>query len=63
MMKIVVDAGRCSGHAQCDFLAPDVYELDDRGYRANRELEVPLGLEDQAQDGAHVCPEGAITIP
>jgi ferredoxin len=62
MMKIVVDASRCSGHAQCNALAPDVYELDDRGYCAIREVEVPPGLEDQAQDGADACPEGAITI-
>lgn len=61
-MKIVVDASRCSGHAQCNFLAPDVYELDDRGYCSVRELEVPPDLEDQAQDGADACPEGAISI-
>jgi ferredoxin len=61
-MKIVVDSGLCAGHAQCAALGPDVYELDDRGYCAIQEAEVPAGLERQAKDGAAACPEGAITI-
>jgi ferredoxin len=61
-MKIQVDTNRCSGHAQCNAVAPDLYDLDDSGYCAIREAEVPLGLEDQARAGAGACPERAITI-
>jgi len=61
-VKVVVDSSLCAGHAQCAALGPDVYELDDGGYCAIRETEVPAGLEGQAKDGAAACPEGAITI-
>ena len=61
-MKIVVDKSRCSGHARCAATAPDLYELDDLGYVAIDELEVPAGMEKQAQDGAAACPERAITV-
>jgi ferredoxin len=62
-VKVVVDHGKCTGHARCAALAPDVYQLDDEGYNALQgEVEVPAGLEDQARDGAEGCPERAITI-
>ncbi|HLM06233.1 MAG TPA: ferredoxin [Blastococcus sp.] len=61
-MKIVVDKARCSGHARCAAAGPDLYELDDLGYNALTELEVPAGMEKQAQDGAAACPERAITL-
>lgn len=61
-MKVVVDSSLCAGHAQCSALGPDVYQLDDSGYCAVGEAEVPVGLEGQARDGAAACPEGAITI-
>lgn len=61
-MKVFVDTFKCSGHARCNIAAPDVYELDDLGYCAITELEVPEGLEAAAQAGADACPERAITI-
>ena len=61
-MKIVVDKARCSGHARCAAAGPDLYELDDLGYNALTELEVPAGMEKQAQDGVAACPERAITL-
>jgi ferredoxin len=61
-VKIVVDSSLCAGHARCNAYGPDVYELDDRGYCAIQEAEVPPGLQGQARDGADACPEGAITI-
>jgi len=61
-VKIVVDKSKCSGHARCAATAPDIYELDDMGYVALTELEVPAGMEKQAQDGAAACPERAISL-
>ena len=61
-MKIVVDKSKCSGHARCAAAGPDIYELDDMGYNALTELEVPAGMEKQAQDGAAACPERAISL-
>jgi ferredoxin len=61
-VKVRVDQQLCTGHARCNVLAPEVYELDDNGYCAVDELEVPPGLEAQARTGAAGCPERAITI-
>jgi len=61
-MKIVVDRSACSGHALCNGAGPDVYELDDNGYCAISELDVPSALEDQARAGADACPERAIVL-
>jgi ferredoxin len=41
-MEIVVDQGKCCGHARCNALAPDLFELDDLGYVTVREMEVPM---------------------
>lgn len=30
-MNIQVDTGLCSGHARCNAVAPDVYDLDESG--------------------------------
>ena len=61
-MKIAVDTGRCTGHARCHAVAPEVYQLDDDGYNALTEGEVPAGQEQHARDGAAACPERAITV-
>jgi ferredoxin len=62
-VKVVVDKAKCSGHARCAALGPDVYPLDDEGYNALvGETEIAPGLEAQARDGAEGCPERAITI-
>ncbi|MGC9666874.1 ferredoxin [Planosporangium sp. 12N6] len=61
-MRISVDRGRCSGHARCAALAPEVYRLDEEGYSVAGERAVPPGLERQAERGALGCPEGAITL-
>ena len=61
-MKVIVDREKCSGHARCNAIGPDIYELDDDGYIALSQCEVPAHLEQQAIDGADSCPEGAIRV-
>ena len=61
-MKILVDAEACAGHARCHALSPEIYDIDDDGYCAITELEVPVELEENATQGARACPERAITI-
>ncbi|WP_395109662.1 ferredoxin [Actinomadura sp. SCN-SB] len=60
-MKIVIDKDRCRGHARCNALAPELFDLDDLGYAAAGELEVPEGGERAALAGVRGCPERAIT--
>jgi ferredoxin len=61
-MQVSVDRDRCTGHAQCNAVAPDVYDLDDDGYCVIPNNDVSAGLENQAENGAAACPEQAITV-
>lgn len=61
-MKIRVDKARCAGHARCAAIAPELFELDDDGYIAVEEIEVPPGQEDLARRGARACPERILTV-
>jgi ferredoxin len=59
---IHVDKSRCTGHAQCNSVAAEIYELDDLGYCAVDGLKVSSGQELQALRGAESCPERAIAV-
>jgi len=61
-MKLKADHLRCSGHARCHALAPEVYDTDDvEGKVVLKMSEVPSSLQGQALRGARSCPERAIT--
>lgn len=61
-MKIRVRPGMCSGHARCAAVAPDLFALDEDGYIAFTEKEVPAGQEAAALRGVRACPERALFI-
>lgn len=62
MVKAIVDVGKCSGHARCVAVAPDIFVLDSDGYNDRAQNGVPPGMELVARRGARACPERAITI-
>ncbi len=61
-MRIRIDKGACVGNARCAAVAPDLFPLDDNGYIAVEEIEVPPGKEELARRGARACPERIILI-
>jgi len=61
-MRVHVDVEKCTGHARCWSLAPEVYELDDLGSNVTPVKDVPPELAEAARKGALACPEQAITI-
>ncbi len=61
-MKIRIDKAACVGNARCAAISEVLYPLDDDGYIAVEEVEVPPGMEDLARRGARACPERVITI-
>jgi ferredoxin len=61
-MRIRVDTEKCSGHARCLALAPEVYDLDDLGYNVTPVKDVALEFAEAARKGAEACPEQAIMI-
>jgi len=61
-MKIRIDKSACVGNARCAAISPELFPLDDGGYIAVQEVEVPPGMEALARRGARSCPERVITI-
>ncbi|MBV9842355.1 MAG: ferredoxin [Sphingomonadaceae bacterium] len=61
-MRIRVIEGKCSGHARCAAVAPDIFILNDDGYLDMPETAVASENEALARRGARACPERAIEV-
>jgi len=60
-MRIRVNADKCTGHARCYGLAPDLFDMDDYGLSSVvRVGTVPAEFEDKARLAIVNCPEYAI---
>jgi ferredoxin len=58
-----VDSGRCSGHARCNAISPEVFTLDDDGYsNIGENHPVRPAWEDAARRGVPACPEQALSL-
>lgn len=62
MMKVQLDADRCSGHGRCYVLAPAVFGSDDDGYGTVLDEAVGADHARDAELGTASCPERAITL-
>jgi len=61
-MKIRINKASCVGNARCAAVSEALFPLDDDGYIAVEEVDVPPGMEDLARRGARACPERIIVI-
>ena len=61
-MKIRIDKKACVGNARCAAISEELFPLDDDGYIAVEEVDVPAGMEDLARRGARACPERIIEV-
>lgn len=61
-MRVRIDPARCTGHGQCAANAPEFYQLDELGYAAPLDVEVPSDAADAARLGAAACPEKAVDV-
>ena len=61
-MRVRVDHDRCEGHARCNAINPQLFELDDVGYSSVDSLEIPAGFEQDARNAVANCPEMAISL-
>jgi ferredoxin len=62
-LTLITDRARCTGHARCHALAPELFELDDRGYTALPAMVVvAAGDEAAARTGAESCPERVFAL-
>lgn len=61
-MKIRIDKKSCVGNARCAAISEELFPLDDDGYIAVEEIDVPPGMEALAKRGARACPERIIEV-
>ncbi|MFF3574824.1 ferredoxin [Nocardia jiangxiensis] len=61
-MRVHIELDQCEGHGLCAATAPDLYELDDDGYAAEADLDVPEGMLGEAESGVSACPMRAIRL-
>jgi len=61
-MKILINKTACVGNARCAAVSEELFPLDEVGYIAVEEVDVPAGKEDIARRGARACPERVIRI-
>jgi ferredoxin len=61
-MKVHLERGKCSGHAQCYAVEPDLFPIDEEGYSTLQEHTVAVGDEQAIRNGANACPELALIV-
>ena len=61
-MRVAVDPGKCQGHARCNLIAPELFDLDEGGYAVVIAPDVAPAYEAAARNAVVNCPEGAIEI-
>jgi sulfoxide reductase heme-binding subunit YedZ len=59
MFKVVIDRSLCSGFGSCAELAPEIFEVDDRGLVS---LRVGTSEDGAVLDAASSCPMAAISV-
>jgi ferredoxin len=52
----------CSGHARCNAVAPDIFNLNADGYNDKAERTIDPSALEAAKRGMRACPERAISI-
>lgn len=61
-LRVIVDRSRCCGYGLCAQLCPEVYKLDENGLVFVDAETIPVGLEEEAKEGAAACPAEALVI-
>ena len=60
-MKVFVDEKLCQGHARCNLICPEVFDLDEAGFASVITEVIPPEQEAAVKDAVLNCPEHAIT--
>jgi len=60
--RVTVDPLLCEGHALCEALAPDVFEMGDDDRAHVRDVEITSDLLPRVRDAVRACPCQAIDL-
>jgi ferredoxin len=61
-MRIRVDFSRCCGNGLCASIAPEYFDLDQRGQLHIRDTEVDDDSVDAVEEALETCPAAAIRL-
>jgi ferredoxin len=61
-MNISADSARCQGHARCNAICPEVFDLDEDGFVVVLTPSPGDELAVAVNDAADNCPERAISV-
>ena len=61
-MRIKADFDLCKGHANCMGEAPEIFEVDDKGYLNILQEEPPEELRERVELAVKHCPTGALSL-
>lgn len=61
-MRAELDRSRCSGHARCHAVDPDLFPIDDDGYSVLEPFDVPADRLDIVRRAVDACPELALSL-
>ncbi len=60
-MEVSVDQNLCQGHARCNLICPEVFDLDESGFSVVILTHVSPENEAAVKDAVLNCPERAIS--
>jgi ferredoxin len=61
-VRILVDNAKCSGHARCNAVDPQLFPIDESGCSILQAREVRAEDAQIARAGVAACPENALTL-
>lgn len=57
-MKVGIDLNKCTGHARCNAVDAELFQLDESGYALRAEVEIPPGEEERRSSPPTPAPSG-----
>ncbi|HTR92580.1 MAG TPA: ferredoxin [Trebonia sp.] len=61
-MKVHIDLDKCCGHARCNAVDSELFQLDESGYALRADIDIPAGADGKARQAVAECPERAISL-
>jgi ferredoxin len=61
-VRVRVDNAKCSGHARCYAVDPELFPIDESGYSILQPREVRAEDTQITRAGVGACPENALTL-
>jgi ferredoxin len=61
-VQVIIDLDKCCGHARCNAVDSEIFQLDESGYALHADIDIPPGAEGKARQAVTECPERAISL-